>query len=236
MQTLYIVSTPIGNLQDITARAMEVLLSVDVIACEDTRRTGMLLSHIREVTGNNARPRLLSYFEHNEQKRIPEILNLLLNGSSVALVSDAGTPLISDPGFKLTREVVASHIPIEVIPGVSATITALTISGLPTDSFSFYGYLSRKEGQRIKKLEEIKAIGEISKTTAIFYETPHRLLKSLESMREVFGDIDIVICRELTKVHEEVIRNTISEVINHFHQTPPKGEFVILFSTKDRLQ
>ena len=243
MGTLYIVSTPIGNLKDITLRAIEVLSTVDYIACEDTRRTGQLLSVILEtrrvdrisqkdpialLQGDKGRkPNLLSYYEQNELQRIPEIVNILQNGSDVALVSDAGTPTISDPGFKLVRECIAHDIKIESIPGPSSVITALTISGLPTDKFLFLGYPPKKEGHRKKLFSDIKEL--TIKATVILFEGPHRLEKTLEELQVVLGDIDIVVCRELTKMHEEVRREKITQSIDHFKKVPPKGEFVILF-------
>ncbi len=225
MGTLFVVSTPIGNLKDITLRAIDILSKVGYIACEDTRRTGNLL---RQLPITNYK--LLSYYEQNELQRIPEILELLKNGSDVALVSDAGTPTISDPGFKLVRQCISEGIKVESIPGPSSVITALTVSGLPTDKFFFVGYPPRKEGHRKKLFTDVIAMVHIVKTTVIMFEAPHRLVKTLQEMMDVFGDIDVVICRELTKVHEEVRREKISQAIAHFQKTNPKGEFVILFN------
>lgn len=232
MGDLYIVATPIGNLQDITLRAIKVLSEVDIIACEDTRKTGFLLtsltrSHLaRGLTSQ--RPQLLSYYEQNELQRIPQIITLLKEGQNVALVSDAGTPTLSDPGFKLVREVIKEGVKVISIPGPSAILTALTSSGLPTDKFLFLGYLPKKQGHRRKMLEDIKSVISIIKTTIVLFEAPHRLLKTLRELEEVFGDIEIVICRELTKIHEEIRREKISEAIKHFEQVKPKGEFTIL--------
>lgn len=225
MGTLYIVSTPIGNLQDITERAIKTLESVDFIACEDTRRIGLLLKNLNIQSS----ARFISYYEQNESFRIPEIINLLISGRSIALTADAGTPTVSDPGFKLVRECVNQKIKVESIPGVSAAIVALTVSGLPTDKFLFLGYLPLKEGKRISLLKNLLKSLEFIKSTIIIYEAPHKLLKTLNNIQQVFGDIDIVICRELTKIHEEIRREKISESLDHFSKTLPKGEFVILF-------
>ena len=225
MGTLFVVSTPIGNLKDITLRAIDILSKVGYIACEDTRRTGNLL---RQLPITNYK--LLSYYEQNELQRIPEIIVLLKNDSDVALVSDAGTPTISDPGFKLVRECIREGINVESIPGPSSVISALVVSGLPTDKFFFIGYPPRKEGHRKKLFTDVIAMVHIVKTTVIMFEAPHRLVKTLQEMMDVFGDIDVVICRELTKVHEEVRREKISQAIAHFQKTNPKGEFVILFN------
>ncbi len=264
--TLYIVATPIGNLKDLSLRAIEVLTKVEIIACEDTRHTGLLLKYIKEnyeAIRHSGKPRsagriqnlsaahkqtstlrdsgqarmttlqptLLSYYEQNEVKRIPQILNSLKNGVDVALVSDAGTPTISDPGFKLVRECIVQGIKVESIPGPSSVISALVVSGLPTDKFLFLGYLPKKQGKRKNLLNELKSFETFKQIhpTIVFFEAPHRLIKTLEELKEVFGDIEIVICRELTKIHEEIRRSKISESIAHFTRVAPKGEFVILF-------
>lgn len=241
MGKLYLVSTPIGNLEDITQRAQRILSEVDIIACEDTRKTGLLLKRLKEVqppTRSDLPPgqtwlgsqKLISYYEENELQRIPEIIQLLTEGKNVALVSNAGTPTISDPGFKLVRECVNQEITVEAIPGASAVLAALVSSGLPTDKFLFLGYLPKKQGKKGKLLESLKATQQFSNLTIIFYESPYRLLKTLSDLKEVFGDIPIVICRELTKIHEEVRRETVSEAIAHFEKTKPVGEFTLLFN------
>lgn len=234
MGTLYVVATPIGNLEDITLRAIKVLQSVNVIACEDTRKTGLLLSRILPIsnttnTTNNpiSKPRLISYYEQNEIQRIPEVINALKNGLNIALVSDAGTPTISDPGFKLVRECIREGIKIESIPGPSSVISALVSSGLPTDKFLFLGYPPKKPGHRKTLFENLAKLP--IKTTIILFEGPHHLVRTLTDMKEVLGDIDIVICRELTKIHEEIRREKVSESISNFSQNVPKGECVILF-------
>ena len=238
MGILFIVSTPIGNLQDITLRAIEILQKVDFIACEDTRKTGMLIKHIKDNYPLDDtikkelphKPVLISYYEQNEFQRIPGILNSLKNGCDVALVSDAGTPSISDPGFRLVRECIKEGIKVESIPGLSSVISSLVISGLPTDKFLFLGYPPHKPGHRKKLWENVKESLSFVKSTIIFFEAPHKLVRTLEELKEVFGDIDIVICRELTKIHEEVRREKISESLNHYAKINPKGEFVTLFN------
>lgn len=224
MSTLFIVATPIGNLKDITLRALETLQQVDAVICEDTRRTGLLLNHY------NIKKPLLILNDYNEFKTIPQIIDRLQSGQNLALVSDAGTPLISDPGFKLVRECIHQGIAVDSIPGASSLITALTLSGFPTDKFLFLGYLPKKEGHRKKLFIDLAKMIQIIKVTVIIFEAPHRLLKTLQELQKVFRDIDIVICRELTKVHEEIRREKISESIAHFQKVTPKGEFVLLFN------
>ncbi len=227
MGILYIVATPIGNLQDITFRAIETLKKVDAIACEDTRKTGFLLK-----TFQIPNKMLLSYYEQNETTRIPEIINALKNGLNIALVSDAGTPTISDPGFKLVRECIKMGIKVESIPGPSSLISALVSSGLPTDKFFFVGYPPAKPGHRKKLFENIASMIQIIKATIILFEAPHKLIKTLEELKEVFGDIKIVVARELTKIHEEKRSEKISESLQHFKKINPKGEFVVLLNSK----
>jgi len=240
MGILYIVATPIGNLQDITLRALKTLFEVDVIACEDTRRAGLLLDNLAAAyhslrNGNSSlhRPQLLSYYEQNELRRIPEVLSLLHRGQKVALVSDAGTPAISDPGYKLIRECIRAGFRVEAIPGPSSVITSLLISGLPTDKFTFLGYPPHKSGHRLKFFENVKASQDFVKTTLIFFEAPHKLIRTLQEFQTVCGDIEIVLCREMTKMHEEVRRGKVSQALAHFEKLGPKGEFVILFTYGD---
>lgn len=251
MGILYIVSTPIGNLKDISIRAVEILNAVEFIACEDTRKTGFLLNSIAplynrlthytsETKGletvweiqNSQRiekPILLSYYEQNEFKRIPQIITALKNGADVALVSDAGTPTISDPGFKLVRQCIQEGIQVVSIPGPSAAISALVVSGLPTDKFLFIGYLPKKQGHRKKLLEQILSSQQHIASTVILFEAPHRIKQAFEELKGVFGDIHMVVAREITKVHEEIRREKISSLQEHFKTTIPKGEFVLLF-------
>lgn len=232
--TLYIVATPIGNLRDISIRAVETLEKVAFIVCEDTRMATILLNFIEKGLQRpfvaHPRPHLLKYHEEKEWKIIPKITTILKNGEDVALISDAGTPTISDPGFKLVRECIAGEIKVESIPGASASIVALTVSGLPTDKFLFLGFLPHKPGNRTKLLENAKISLNAVKSTTIIYEAPHRIIKTLKELEKIFGNIQIVICRELTKIHEEVRREKLSESIAYFEQSRPRGEFVILFN------
>lgn len=217
MGTLYIVSTPIGNLEDISLRAVRILKSVEIIACEDTRRTGQLLQQL-----NIPAPKLFRYDDRTEQSATPELLELLVNNKSIALVSDAGTPLISDPGYVLVKKARTRNIPVISIPGASALLTALTGSGLPADSFMFLGYPPEKQSHRRKLFADLP-----QKLTLIFYCAPHKLSQTLTDMKDVLGDIDITIARELTKIHEECWTGTISDALQHWNS--PKGEFVLLF-------
>ena len=230
---LFIVATPIGNLQDLSFRAVKILQSVSAVACEDTRRAGLLLKHISEISPAETpkeKPLLISYYEQNEYSRIPQIINSLKNGQDIALISDAGMPTISDPGFKLVRECIKEGIKVEVIPGPSSVINALVTSGLPTDKFLFVGYPPKKPGHRLKFFQNINSMMYIIEPTIIIFEAPHKLIRTLEELKEVFGDIDIVICRELTKIHEEIQRSKISESLIHFEKKEPKGEIVVLFN------
>jgi 16S rRNA (cytidine1402-2'-O)-methyltransferase len=229
MGILYIVSTPIGNLQDITLRAIDVIKNTAYIACEDTRKTGFLIKSLSEKFGSFGEKFLFSVYEENEVKRISEVLNLLQNGKDVALISDAGTPLISDPGFKLVRECLNSGAKVESIPGPSSVISALVVSGLPTDKFTFVGFLPKKSGHRNTFLENLNKSLELIKSTIIIFESPFRLIKTLEELQQIFGDREVVVVRELTKIHEEVKRGKISELIKYYQEITPKGEIVILF-------
>lgn len=221
MGTLFIVSTPIGNLEDMTVRATKTLASVDLILCEDTRRTGQMLTTL-SIPHN----KLQSYYDEVEDQRIPEIIEALASGQSVALVSDAGTPLISDPGFRLVRECKKRNISVISIPGASAVLAALTSSGLPADKFMFLGYPPEKQSQRQKLFADLTHLNRF-KCTFIFYCAPHKLLTTLSEMKEVFGDIQISLCRELTKIHEECWMGNILNAITKFAII--KGEVVLLF-------
>ena len=217
---LYIVSTPIGNLKDITLRAIETLKFVDLIAAEDTRHTKTLCAHYGIETP------LTSYFEHNQFKKGDYIIKQLKEGKQVALVTDAGTPGISDPGYKLINLAKQNKIQISVVPGPAAFVAALSLSGYPSDRFTFEGFSPVKEGQRRKKLESIKN----EERTVIFYESPHRLLKTLKDIEEVLGDPKIFVARELTKKFEEGIEGKASELSKYFVNKGVKGEFVILLN------
>lgn len=220
--TLYIVSTPIGNLKDITLRAIDLLKFVDYILAEDTRVTGKLLKHFE------IEKQMASLNDFNEETKIPKILSDLISGQNIALVSDAGTPLISDPGYKLVRDAIKKEIKVESIPGPSAAISALTVSGLPPDKFLFLGYLPKKEGKRKKFLSDIKSLTKIISPTIIVYESPYRLINTLNDIEDIFGNIELVVCRELTKTFEEVKGGRVSELIDHYLHGV-KGELVILF-------
>ncbi len=219
---LYIVSTPIGNLKDITLRALEVLKTVELIAAEDTRHTKVLLDHYDIKTP------LTSYFEHNKVKKGDYLLGLLKEGKNIALVTDAGTPGISDPGYNLINLAKAHQIQLTVVPGATALIAALSISGFPSDSFIFQGFLPVKSAARRRELEKIK--GE--KRTVIFYESPYRIEKALEDIKDVLDDPYIAVARELTKKFEEITEGKASEVIAKMGKGKPKGEFVVLVNLK----
>jgi len=223
MGTLYIVATPIGNLEDITFRAVKVFKLADYILCEDTRVTAKLLNRY------GIDKKMLSLNDFNEKSRIDQILADLLSGLNIALVSDAGTPLISDPGFKLVRESIANNIRVESIPGPSSVVASLVVSGLPPDKFLFLGFLPKQETKVKKNLQNLKDIRRIIQLTFIIYESPYRLLRTLRSIEDIFGNVNVTVCRELTKLHEEVQRGVISEIISRFERGTLKGEFVILF-------
>ena len=217
---LYIVATPIGNLEDMTFRAVRVLKEVDLIAAEDTRHSRKLLTHF------GIAKHLTSYFDHNKTLKGEYILNRLREGASVALISDAGTPCISDPGYQLVRDAVAAGIPVVPIPGVSATVTALSASGLTTDAFTFAGFLPNRQGKRRERLAELKGEGRV----VVCYEAPHRLLAALADLREICGDRQVVVARELTKIYEEFVRGSVAEVMARFAGRDVKGEVVLLIA------
>jgi 16S rRNA (cytidine1402-2'-O)-methyltransferase len=217
--TLYLVATPIGNLADITHRALQVLKDVDLIACEDTRHTKKLLNHYGITTKS------ISYHEHNEQQRVGQLVDLLKQGSSIAVVSDAGTPAISDPGFRIVRAAIEIDAPVVPVPGPSALISALIAAGLPTDEFFFAGFLPARSNQRRARLNELRSIPG----TLIFYEGPHRLGSTLKDALEILGEREAVVARELTKVHEEIKRGRLSELASHFgRENNARGEIVVL--------
>jgi len=218
--TLYIVSTPIGNLEDITQRALRVLREVDLIACEDTRHTRKLLNHFSIDT------RTISYHEHNERERAEELSKLLEEGQSIALVSDAGTPLISDPGFRLVNLAGAKGFPIVPVPGATAFVAALAASGLASDQVLFAGFLPARTAARRAKLEELRD----SPATLIFYEAPHRIAAALRDAVDVLGDRPAVVARELTKMHEEFVRGPLGELADKFNQQAGRGEMVLMIS------
>ncbi len=214
--TLYLVATPIGNLEDITLRALRILREVELVACEDTRQTQKLLHHY------GLQKRTISYHEHNEALRAPELIAELEGGASVALVSDAGTPLVSDPGYRLVAKAVERGVRVEPIPGASAVLAGLAASGLPTDAFQFGGFLPARSSQRRKLLAGLKD----EQATLIFFEAPHRIREMLADIDEVLGPRPVVLARELTKIHEQFLRGTASELRQS--PIPLKGEFTVL--------
>ncbi len=216
---LYVVTTPIGNMEDITLRALKTLGQVDLVAAEDTRHTGRLLAY-HDIKNN-----LISYHEHNEEARTPVLIHRLKTGSSVALVTNAGTPAVSDPGYRLVKAAIANDIRVIPIPGVSAVITAISAAGLPTDSFIFSGFPARKKSKRI---EQLKALAKENRTL-IFYESPGRILTLMEEIINVMGDRYCVLCREMTKLHEEFLRGILSEIMDILRERPAvKGECTLL--------
>ncbi len=215
---LYLIGTPIGNLEDMTHRAVRVLGEVDQILAEDTRRARVLLDRFAI-----SRP-LSSFFEHNEVRRLEPVMRALAEGRRVALITDAGSPGISDPGFRLVREALQRGIPVVSIPGPSAAVTALQVSGLPTDQFLFRGFPPRKSAARRRDLEELREYAG----TMIFYESPHRLADFLEDAAAVLGDRPAAVCRELTKMHEEVIRDALPALAARFRETAPRGEIAVV--------
>jgi 16S rRNA (cytidine1402-2'-O)-methyltransferase len=213
---LFVVSTPIGNLKDITLRAIEILGTVDIIACEDTRKASILLK------AHGITTRTLSYYEHNERTRLPQLLSMLKQGTSIALISNAGTPLVSDPGFILIRGAHEHNIPVHIIPGPSAITASLAISGLPIHRFVFEGFLPKKSGRRKKILEDLRT----ESRTSVLFESPNRVRKLLKEILETVGDRRIAICRELTKRHETVHRGSVSSLLSEL--TSIKGECTII--------
>lgn len=221
---LYLIPTPIGNLKDITLRALEVLKHVDIIACEDTRQSLKLLNHFE------IKKTLISYHMHNENGKSDDILNKLEEGKNIALISDAGTPGISDPGAILVRRCIEANIEFEVLPGATAITTALVYSGLSTDKFIFVGFLSRDNKERREVLEGLISRSE----TIVFYEAPHRIRATLNYIYENFGNRKIAICRELTKLHETIIRGSLEECIEYYGENEPRGEYVLVVSGKSK--
>ena len=215
---LYVVATPIGNLSDVTLRAIRVLGDADVIAAEDTRTTRKLL------TQHGIRTPLVAYHEHNEAVRTPELLGRLTSGETVALVSESGTPSISDPGYRLVHGAIEARIAVEPVPGPSAILAALVVSGLPTDAFVFEGFLPRRAGERRRRLDALAS----EPRTLVLFEAPHRLDATVADMLEALGDRRVALCRELTKMHEEVRRSTLSELAASIRRRPAKGEIVLV--------
>lgn len=219
---LYLIPTPIGNLKDITLRALETLKSVDVIACEDTRQSLKLLNHF------GIKKTLISYHKHNENGKSEEIIKRLLDGENIAMISDAGTPGISDPGAVIVKKCIDEDIEFEVYPGATAITTALVYSGLDTDKFIFVGFLSRENKERKETMESLID----RKETIILYEAPHRIQSTLSFIKEKLGNRKIAVCKELTKLHEAILRGTVDECIEYYEENSPRGEYVIVISGK----
>lgn len=221
--TLYVVGTPIGNLGDMTFRAVQTLQTVDLIAAEDTRHTGKLLQHFQIQTPQ------ISYYEHNQHRRIPEVLEKLRRGKAIAVVTDAGIPGISDPGYELVKACIEAGISVIPIPGASACLTALSVSGLETDRFAFEGFLPTKNKLRQQRLQALRSQSH----TMILYESPHRLRQTLQDLAETLGgDREIVLARELTKLHEEFWRGSLTEAVESYQNSEPKGEFTLVVAGK----
>ena len=215
---LYLIPTPVGNLEDITLRALRVLKEVDLILAEDTRTSGLLLKHF------DIHQPMLSYHKFNEHQTVHQIVERLLAGADVAVISDAGTPGISDPGFLVAREAIRAGIEVSCLPGATAFVPALVSSGLPCDKFCFEGFLPQKKGRQTR-LQQLAA----ETRTIIFYESPHRVVKTLQQFAEVFGlDRPVAVCREISKMHEQTVRGTMQEALTHFQEHEPRGEFVII--------
>ena len=218
---LYVVATPIGNREDITLRALNILREADLVAAEDTRKSGNLLAHYR------IKNRLISFHEHNEKARIPQLIGKLLKGTTIALVSNAGTPSVSDPGYRLIKAAIANKITVTPIPGVNAAITAMSVSGLPTDSFVFIGFAPKKKGKRLKHLTELGAVLR----PLIFYESPQRILSLMEEIISCIGDRNAILAREMTKLHEEFLRGTVSQILKVIRVRPAvKGECTLVIA------
>jgi 16S rRNA (cytidine1402-2'-O)-methyltransferase len=222
--TLYIVSTPIGNLEDITLRALRVLREVDMIAAEDTRNSLKLLTH------HGVRKPMISYWREKEQKRSDEIISRLEEGKSIALISDAGTPGISDPGSVIIKKAIQENIQIISVPGPSAFVAALSVSGLPTEHFTYHGFLPSRKIQRKKRIEDLR----FEEGSLIFYEAPHRIIESLQDMAEILGERKAALVKEITKIHEHVVRGGISEIIEEIRKTTIVGEYVIIVEGWER--
>ncbi|MDU3910013.1 MAG: 16S rRNA (cytidine(1402)-2'-O)-methyltransferase [Prevotella bivia] len=226
MGTLYLVPTPVGNMEDMTFRAIRILKEADLILCEDTRTSGILLKHFE------IKNRLMAHHKFNEHGTTAGLVNRLKAGETIACISDAGTPGISDPGFFLAREAAASGITVETLPGATAFVPALVSSGLPCDRFTFEGFLPQKKGRKTM----LESLADEPRTM-IFYESPYRVVKTLEQFAEVFGEERRVsCCREISKLYEESVRGTLAETIAHFKETEPRGEFVIVVAGKEKVK
>lgn len=236
MGNLYLIATPIGNLKDLTTRARETLFGLDYLLCEDSRKTGVLLKKFENKSLGKT-PKLISFYDEVEGQKVPQVINLLQNDFSIGLISDAGTPLLSDPGFKLVNECLRRNIKVISLPGASALLTALTSSGLPLNSFWFLGFPPRKQTKRLDFLTALKKTltslpKNLSQPTIVFYESPHRLVEFLGDFNKIFGDRELVLARELTKLYESIEKKKTHEWLAYFWKTKPKGEYVLLFNLK----
>lgn len=226
MGILYLVPTPVGNMEDMTFRAIRILKEADLVLCEDTRTSGILLKHF------DIKNHLMAHHKFNEHGTSAGIVNRLKVGETIALISDAGTPGVSDPGFYLVREAIAAGITVQTLPGATAFVPALVSSGLPCDRFCFEGFLPQKKGRK----SHLESLAE-EQRTMIFYESPYRVVKTLEQFSEIFGvDRKVSCCREISKVYEESVRGTLAEVIAHFREREPRGEFVIVVAGKEKVK
>lgn len=221
---LFLVPTPIGNMADITQRAIEILGEVDLIACEDTRRSGQLLKKL------NIKKKLISYHEYNEQARTRQLSKIIDSGASVAVITDSGSPGISDPAYRVVRMAIDNDLPITALPGATAIIPALTASGLPTDRFFFEGFLPFKSAARKKRIGELQELAH----TLVIFESPHRVLKTLADLLEILGDRQAAAAREISKLHEQFVRGSLAEIGKHFADTKPRGEFVLVVAGKSK--
>lgn len=222
---LTIVPTPIGNLSDITLRAIDVLKAADSIICEDSRRTSLLLRHYQ------IHKPLIVLNDFNEAHTAANLIDLLKQGQKLALVTDAGTPLVADPGYKLVRQAILEGLEVDSLPGPNAAITALTLSGLPPDKFIFLGYLPEKNSHRVELLKKLPNLNKLLKSTYIFYVAPHKLRRTLSDIQETFGDdLELVLARELTKIHQQVVKKTVAMWLDYYIKAVPRGEYVALFA------
>lgn len=220
---LYLLATPLGNLEDVSLRALKILKEADLILAEDTRKAGLLLKNL-----NLPKKNFLSFYEYNEERRIPQVVKILKEEKKVVLLSRAGTPLVSDPGFKLVKKCIEENLSFTSIPGPSAPINALVLSGLPSDNFLFLGFLPRKKGKRLKKISQIKDLPY----TLILFESPQRILKTLKELKEILGERKVCLCREMTKVYEETLRGDLTTLINILSKRSLRGEITLVLEGK----
>lgn len=225
---LYIVPTPIGNLKDITLHALEILKDCDEIICEDSRRTALLIAHHQITSSDGSKKPMIVLNDFNEYRSVEFILNKLREGKNLALVSDAGTPLVSDPGYKIVRAAIEQGLEVNSLPGPTSITTALTLSALPPDKFMFVGYLPEKEGRRKNQYQQISEINKLIPATFIIFVAPHKLEKTLSELKSELNDPNIALCRELTKIHQEIKRGKVSEIMENLRN--PRGEYILLLN------